>query len=75
MGDIVLLTPSGSGGAGGTAGAGDHRYAQTRGQEIGVQGRLRVTDAETVDIVQMVLAGKINKTLVNLLANRRGAVG
>lgn len=28
---------------------------------------LRVTDKETVDIVQMVLAGKINKTLVNLL--------
>ena len=28
---------------------------------------LRVTDKETVDIVQMVLAGKINKNLVNLL--------
>ena len=28
---------------------------------------LRVTDKETMDIVQMVLAGKINKTLVNLL--------
>ena len=28
---------------------------------------LRVTDEETVDIVQMVLAGKINKTLVKLL--------
>jgi len=28
---------------------------------------LRVTDAETVDIVQMVLAGKVNKSLVNLL--------
>ena len=28
---------------------------------------LRVTDRETVDIVQMVLAGKINKNLVNLL--------
>ena len=28
---------------------------------------LRVTDKETVDIVQMVLAGKVNKTLVNLL--------
>ena len=28
---------------------------------------LRVTDKETVDIVQMVLAGKINKSLVNLL--------
>lgn len=28
---------------------------------------LRVTDKETVDIVQMVLSGKVNKTLVNLL--------
>ena len=28
---------------------------------------LRVTDRETADVVQMVLAGKINKTLVNLL--------
>ncbi|MBR3847848.1 MAG: acetylglutamate kinase [Oscillospiraceae bacterium] len=28
---------------------------------------LRVTDKETVDIVQMVLAGKVNKTLVTLL--------
>ncbi|MBO7406804.1 MAG: acetylglutamate kinase [Clostridia bacterium] len=37
---------------------------------------LRVTDKETVDIVQMVLAGKVNKTLVNLLENRGGrAVG
>lgn len=28
---------------------------------------LRVTDRETVDVAQMVLAGKINKTLVNLI--------
>ena len=27
---------------------------------------LRVTDKETIDIAQMVLAGKVNKTLVNL---------
>ncbi len=33
---------------------------------------LRVTDKETVDIVQMVLAGKINKTLVNLLQTKGG---
>ena len=33
---------------------------------------LRVTDRETVDIVQMVLAGKINKTLVNLLQTKGG---
>ena len=37
---------------------------------------LRVTDKETVDIVQMVLAGKVNKTLVNLLEVKGGrAVG
>ena len=33
---------------------------------------LRVTDGETMDIVQMVLAGKINKTLVNLLEMKGG---
>ena len=33
---------------------------------------LRVTDKETVDIVQMVLCGKVNKTLVNLLENKGG---
>lgn len=33
---------------------------------------LRVTDKETVDIVQMVLAGKVNKTLVNLLEMNGG---
>ena len=37
---------------------------------------LRVTDRETVDIVQMVLAGKVNKNLVNLLQMKGGrAVG
>ena len=33
---------------------------------------LRVTDRETIDIVQMVLAGKVNKTLVNLLEVKGG---
>ena len=33
---------------------------------------LRVTDKETVDIVQMVLAGKVNKSLVNLIQNKGG---
>jgi len=37
---------------------------------------LRVTDKETVDIVQMVLAGKVNKSLVTLLTMKGGhAVG
>ena len=33
---------------------------------------LRVTDRETVDVVQMVLAGKVNKSLVNLLEMKGG---
>ena len=36
-------------------------------------GGLRVTDKETADIVQMVLAGKVNKSLVNLIENKGGA--
>ncbi len=37
---------------------------------------LRVTDKETVDIVQMVLAGKVNKSLVSLIQMKGGhAVG
>ena len=37
---------------------------------------LRVTDKETVDIVEMILAGKVNKSLVNLLQMRGGnAIG
>ena len=33
---------------------------------------LRVTDQETIDIVQMVLSGKVNKTLVNLIESKGG---
>ena len=46
------------------------------GKESKFVDGLRVTDKETVDIVQMVLAGKINKNLVNLLQNIGGkAIG
>ena len=46
------------------------------GKEAVFVDGLRVTDKETVDIVQMVLAGKVNKTLVNLLQMKGGhAVG
>lgn len=39
-------------------------------------GGLRVTDEETMEIVQMVLAGKVNKNLVNLLQSKGGkAIG
>ena len=33
---------------------------------------LRVTDKETIEIVQMVLSGKVNKTLVNLIESKGG---
>lgn len=39
-------------------------------------GGLRYTDEETIEIVQMVLAGKVNKSLVQMLQNHGGrAVG
>ncbi len=46
------------------------------GKESKFVDGLRVTDKETADIVQMVLAGKVNKDLVNLLQNKGGkAIG
>jgi len=42
------------------------------GKEAVFVDGLRVTDQETVEIVQMVLAGKINKTLVKLLEAKGG---
>ena len=46
------------------------------GKESMFHDGLRVTDKETLEVVQMVLAGKINKTLVSLLAEKGGnAVG
>ena len=46
------------------------------GKEAQFVDGLRVTDRETVDIVQMVLAGKVNKSLVNLIQTMGGhAVG
>jgi acetylglutamate kinase len=46
------------------------------GKETKFVDGLRATDKETAEIVQMVLAGKINKTLVNRLQNQGGkAIG
>lgn len=46
------------------------------GKEAVFVDGLRVTDAETMDIVQMVLSGKVNKGLVNLLEMKGGkAIG
>ncbi len=43
------------------------------GKESVFHNGLRVTDKETADVVQMVLAGKINKSLVNLLEIHGGS--
>ena len=45
---------------------------QKLGKEPKFVDGLRVTDKETIDIVQMVLSGKVNKTLVNLLESKGG---
>ena len=77
MGDIVLLSLIGikvvlvHGG-----GPEITDMLQKVGKESKFVNGLRVTDKETVEIVQMVLAGKINKNLVNLLQSKGGkAIG
>lgn len=45
---------------------------QKTGKKSEFVNGLRVTDKETADIVQMVLAGKVNKSLVNLVENKGG---
>ncbi len=42
------------------------------GKKSEFKNGLRVTDKETVDVVQMVLAGKVNKELVNLIQVKGG---
>ena len=77
MGDIVLLSLIGikvvlvHGG-----GPEITQMLKQVGKESEFVNGLRVTDKETVDIVQMVLAGKVNKNLVNLLHHKGGnAIG
>ncbi len=68
MGDIVLLSMIGikvvvvHGG-----GPEISDMLKKTGKKSEFVGGLRVTDGETMDIVQMVLAGKVNKDLVNLV--------
>lgn len=77
MGDVVLLTLVGvkivlvHGG-----GPEISATLKKLGKESVFVGGLRVTDKETVEVAQMVLAGKVNKGLVNLIQNAGGrAVG
>ncbi len=46
------------------------------GKQSEFKNGLRITDRETIDVAQMVLAGKVNKSLVNLLGVKGGnAIG
>ena len=77
MGDVVLLTLVGIKivlvhGGGPELSA----VLKKLGKETTFVDGLRVTDKETVEVAQMVLAGKVNKGLVNLIQNVGGrAVG
>ena len=77
MGDIVLLSLIGIKVVLVHGGGPEITDMLTRvGKKTEFVDGLRVTDKETVDIVQMVLAGKVNKNLVNLLQNKGGkAIG
>ncbi|MDD2217890.1 MAG: acetylglutamate kinase [Eubacteriales bacterium] len=77
MGDLVLLSLIGikvvlvHGG-----GPEISDYLSKIGKESEFKDGLRVTDKDTIEIVQMVLAGKINKDLVHLIDNTGGkAIG
>src|SRR3712207_616029 len=50
------------------------QFMRAVGKEPEFRGGLRVTDAETLDIVRMVLVGKINRDLVAAI-NREERVG
>ena len=77
MGDIVLLSLIGVRVVlvhGGGPEISDTLKAM--GKETKFVNGLRVTDSETAQVVQMVLAGKISKNLVNLIGNTGGkAIG
>ncbi|MDP4117959.1 MAG: acetylglutamate kinase [Bacillota bacterium] len=73
MGDIVLLSLVGAKVVlvhGGGPEITDMLHQM--GKEAKFVNGLRVTDKETVEVAQMVLAGKINKNLVNLISKKGG---
>lgn len=77
MGDIVLLSLIGIKVVLVHGGGPEISQMLTKiGKESKFVDGLRVTDEETVDIVQMVLSGKLNKGLVNLMHMKGGkAIG
>ncbi len=77
MGDIVLLSLIGVKAVLVHGGGPEINEALNKmGKKTEFIGGLRVTDQETAQVVQMVLAGKISKNLVNLIGNIGGrAIG
>lgn len=77
MGDIVLLNAVGINVVLVHGGGPEITDMLTRvGKKSEFRNGLRVTDKETVEIVQMVLAGKVNKSLVSLVGAKGGrAIG
>ncbi len=77
MGDIVLLSLIGIKVV--LVHGGGPEISETlskMGKETTFKNGLRVTDSETAEVVQMVLAGKISKNLVSLIGNMGGqAIG
>ena len=52
------------------------RHAQAARHQVGIRRGLRITDAATIEIVEMVLAGSINKQIVGFINAAGGkAVG
>ncbi len=49
------------------------RLLERLGKETRFVGGMRVTDAETMDVVEMVLGGLVNKEIVNLINRHGGA--
>ena len=73
MGDIVLLSLIGIKVVLVHGGGPEITEMFTRvGKKTEFVNGLRVTDKDSVELVQMVLAGKINKNLVNLIQNKGG---
>lgn len=57
-------------------GADINAYLKKFGKKSEFMNGLRVTDEETIEVVQMVLAGKVNKEIVSLIDNNGGkAIG
>ena len=66
--DLILLKYVGLIRYWSTAAAGHQRDDGEAGQKPAFVSGLRVTDEETMEIAEMVLAGKVNKEIVSLIS-------